>query len=600
MANEAKIKELVKKRASIKAKLTQFISFLANAKSYEHLSDTQLLELELRLRKLESSYSAYDEFQSELEIISDSPEELYADREQFESQYYSQTAAARNLIAVNRKLSQQRSDSASEVGSGDNPTLVVQNSRQNNVRLPKINLPHFSGGYQDWLEFKDIYVSLIHNDKAIDEINKFHYLRTSLHGSAALIIRSLDFTAENYRNAWSLLCERYDNKQLLVNNHVKSLFSVNAIQRESSHGIRNIVDVTNKNLRALQTLKQPVEHWDTLIIFIMASKLDSVTSRHWEEHRNTLTDTPKLDAFIQFLRNRANLLETLEESRSNKEVNISNNKQKSFVVLPNNNNSNLNKMQSYVCPLCNNNHFIFNCDTFKSLPVQSRISKAKECKVCLNCLRPGHSYTKCKLSHCKYCKTKHNTLLHSHDDAPTLEHVALSANNDSYSSRHVLLSTALVKVLGADGREQHARVLLDNGSTANFVTQSLIGKLKLPMQISTRNINSMQRFQRVESLRQHFWRRFSNEYIFWLQNKTKWHSSKGELVEGALVVIKEKNTPPLMWLLGRIERVVPGNDGVARVADIRTKKGVIRRAFNSICCLPISSLEDKSSTPGVC
>ncbi|KAJ0181137.1 hypothetical protein K1T71_003222 [Dendrolimus kikuchii] len=119
-------------------------------------------------------------------------------------------------------------------------------------------------------------------------------------------------------------------------------------------------------------------------------------------------------------------------------------------------------------------------------------------------------------------------------------------------------------------------------------------------EISIRNINSMQRFQRVESLRQHFWRRFSNEYIFWLQNKTKWHSSKGELVEGALVVIKEKNTPPLMWLLGRIERVVPGNDGVARVADIRTKKGVIRRAFNSICCLPISSLEDKSSTPGVC
>ncbi|CAK1583524.1 unnamed protein product [Parnassius mnemosyne] len=40
----------------------------------------------------------------------------------------------------------------------------------------------------------------------------------------------------------------------------------------------------------------------------------------------------------------------------------------------------------------------------------------------------------------------------------------------------VLLSTALVKVLDGTGAAHSARMLLDNGSTANFVTQSLCGK----------------------------------------------------------------------------------------------------------------------------
>ncbi|XP_075990377.1 uncharacterized protein LOC142986031 [Anticarsia gemmatalis] len=111
--------------------------------------------------------------------------------------------------------------------------------------------------------------------------------------------------------------------------------------------------------------------------------------------------------------------------------------------------------------------------------------------------------------------------------------------------------------------------------------------------------SDLQRFRRIEYLKQHFWVRFSHEYVVWLQERTKWRRSSGELKEGTLVVIKDKSSPPLMWLLGRIIHVLPGRDGVARVADIRTRKGVIRRAFNTICALPISSVED-TSTGAVC
>lgn len=71
-----------------------------------------------------------------------------------------------------------------------------------------------------------------------------------------------------------------------------------------------------------------------------------------------------------------------------------------------------------------------------------------------------------------------------------------------------------------------------------------------------------------------------------LQQKVKWQSSKTELKLGALVLIKDKALPPLLWRLGRVAKVYPGSDGVSRVADIKTQKGTIRRAFNNICPLP--------------
>ncbi|XP_035457156.2 uncharacterized protein LOC118280874 isoform X3 [Spodoptera frugiperda] len=119
-------------------------------------------------------------------------------------------------------------------------------------------------------------------------------------------------------------------------------------------------------------------------------------------------------------------------------------------------------------------------------------------------------------------------------------------------------------------------------------------------EIQNANISDLQRFRRIECLKQHFWSRFSHEYILWLQQRTKWHRSSGELKEGTLVVIKDKGSPPLLWLLGRIVKVLPGRDGIARVADIRTRKGVIRRAFNTICPLPVATVVEDTSTGGVC
>nr|XP_013190109.1 unnamed protein product [Amyelois transitella] len=100
---------------------------------------------------------------------------------------------------------------------------------------------------------------------------------------------------------------------------------------------------------------------------------------------------------------------------------------------------------------------------------------------------------------------------------------------------------------------------------------------------------SLSRFQRIEQLRQHFWARWSKEFVSELQHRTKWQKGNDTLKLGALVVVKEDHLPPLKWRLGRVIAVHPGSDRIVRVADITTSVGVIRRAFNRICPLPVDA-----------
>ncbi|EZA50978.1 hypothetical protein X777_10409 [Ooceraea biroi] len=102
------------------------------------------------------------------------------------------------------------------------------------------------------------------------------------------------------------------------------------------------------------------------------------------------------------------------------------------------------------------------------------------------------------------------------------------------------------------------------------------------------NENRLTRWQRVEQIRQHFWRRWSAEYLHSLQQRSKWKTNKGvQLQPNQMVLIKQQGLAPLQWLLGRVEEVHPGSDGVARSAAVRTAKGLIVRPLFKLAILPV-------------
>ncbi|KAF9804302.1 hypothetical protein SFRURICE_011917 [Spodoptera frugiperda] len=142
----------------------------------------------------------------------------------------------------------------------------------------------------------------------------------------------------------------------------------------------------------------------------------------------------------------------------------------------------------------------------QALTVEARMQKAKEAKVCLNCLRPGHIESKCNLVPCKYCKKQHNTLLHSHEAEITTPQLAIPVSNFAGSTSvqqnttppNVLLSTAIVRVADSKGNMHTARVLLDNGSTGNFVAETFCGKLAMSRRSASSTVTVNDCLQQVE------------------------------------------------------------------------------------------------------
>nr|XP_022909679.1 uncharacterized protein LOC111420865 [Onthophagus taurus] len=174
--------------------------------------------------------------------------------------------------------------------------FIVGPTPEQNVKLPVIDLPKFDGNYGSWLEFRDIFESLINNNSAINGIQKFHYLLSSLSGDARQVIASLEITNSNYDVAWGLVRTRYDNSRVLIQNHAKALFDIEKTIPESFKSIRNFIDNIRKHMRALTSLNQPTDNWDTLIIYLATTKMDSGSNREWEQ-RKVAVAQPNLDNF---------------------------------------------------------------------------------------------------------------------------------------------------------------------------------------------------------------------------------------------------------------------------------------------------------------
>jgi hypothetical protein len=99
--------------------------------------------------------------------------------------------------------------------------------------------------------------------------------------------------------------------------------------------------------------------------------------------------------------------------------------------------------------------------------------------------------------------------------------------------------------------------------------------------------NRLSRWELVERLRQQWWSRWSHEYLHQLQSRAKWRSKSSDIRPGKMLVIKEDNVPPLLWRLGCIHDLHPGDDGAVRVVTIKTARGIIKRAVHKVCPLPI-------------
>lgn len=63
-----------------------------------------------------------------------------------------------------------------------------------------------------------------------------------------------------------------------------------------------------------------------------------------------------------------------------------------------------------------------------------------------------------------------------------------------------------------------------------------------------------------------------------------------------VVLVNYENLPPLKWPLERVIELLPGRDGVARVAALRTPTGLTKRAVNKLCLLSLKEVGARNTS----
>jgi hypothetical protein len=149
------------------------------------------------------------------------------------------------------------------------PELNVTTELSVKVRLPQLSISKFSGNLQDWVTFKDTFLSLVGDSVTIPNIQKFHYLLSAISGDVKRVIQHIPVSEQGFRVAWEILVERYENESLIKNTHIDSIMKLPGLTAENASQLRQMVDTTKCNLEALKAIKQNTYSWDMIIIYTL-------------------------------------------------------------------------------------------------------------------------------------------------------------------------------------------------------------------------------------------------------------------------------------------------------------------------------------------
>ncbi|XP_025267278.1 uncharacterized protein LOC112638948 [Camponotus floridanus] len=104
--------------------------------------------------------------------------------------------------------------------------------------------------------------------------------------------------------------------------------------------------------------------------------------------------------------------------------------------------------------------------------------------------------------------------------------------------------------------------------------------------LAERPPNALSRWQLLQRMRDHFWQRWSQEYVHALAPRSKWLNSEPAPEVGTLCLIRSEITPPSRWPLARILALHPGSDGTVRVVTVRTSTSDLVRPVVKLVLLP--------------
>lgn len=100
-------------------------------------------------------------------------------------------------------------------------------------------------------------------------------MNSAIKDKASEVISSLEIRTPNYRVALVLL-------QKMVRKW--AIFEMDSLTKESSTGLRKLIDQLNRHVAALESLGDLVNSWVLPVIYTLRSKLGTLSKKLWEGH----------------------------------------------------------------------------------------------------------------------------------------------------------------------------------------------------------------------------------------------------------------------------------------------------------------------------
>jgi len=364
------------------------------------------------------------------------------------------------------------------------------------ISLPKIELPKFDGDVIQWCYFRDMFRSLVHENKSISNIERYHYLISCLSGPALTVVKSVPLTSDNYNIAWKALHDCYENPRLLATAHLDKLFSFSPLKTESAASLSAFLNTFRENVAAITALG--IQDISGFLLFYMGARVLDAETRRLYEASISQTAIPNLDGLLNFVSERCKILENINICTDKPEMVDKTSKKVKGVKSGKSSFATISSPKSSKCLCCQHDHMLYRCFVFKRKPVLDRRKFVTDKSLCFICLASGHTANKCTTTYtCKICEGRHNTMLHlptesagtSEKSGNAIAHTEKTSQKPTGSSASfsgnlsaettVVLGTAVIRVPDDAGLLHPIRVLLDNGSQVSAMTLSCATKLGL-------------------------------------------------------------------------------------------------------------------------
>ncbi|XP_075163287.1 uncharacterized protein LOC142235924 [Haematobia irritans] len=378
------------------------------------------------------------------------------------------------------------------------------------ARLPKIDLPTFSGDYLEWIAYRDMFNTLVHQNSSLTKVQKYFYLKSSCTGTPLSMVSEYPAAESSYDMAWDALEKRFHNERKLVEQILKRLFSIPP-SNGTFKNIKFLLDTTRTCLSQLKSLNIDISTWDSILIYLLTQKLDAQTRKEWEQSLKASTSIPPMSEMLIFLETTFRTLESLEEDSSctPKTFGIESRKKPTKTVRAHT----ASTVNDDNCPCCHKRHPLYKCFRFTTLSSAEKRNLVNQHRLCRNCLNSGHLHSSCRLNtRCHICREPHHTIIHNEfvkNTSPitqpnnftmdqtfqppattsTPDAATVSTNLSNFGASNLnpaMLPT--VKVL-IKTNDQHfcARALVDQGSQISFISEEL--SQLLPITISKTKVD---------------------------------------------------------------------------------------------------------------